>query len=63
MTAYHCETRIAVIDPKTRKVILDETVVTTKPPESISIGIGATSDDAGKFEVQKGIDAIVKKLK
>ena len=52
------ETRIAVIDPVSEKVILDQSVVTRKPPSSISVSGTRISSTSGEFEVQMGIDAI-----
>lgn len=57
------ETRIALVDLASGKVIRDQSVVKRKPPSTMTVSGAKISSTSGEFEVQMGIDAAAKLLK
>ena len=57
--AYSCEARLAVIDWRNGRVLLDQHVVTNQPPKSMKLGSG---QNAGSFDVPRSLQALADAL-
>ena len=58
-TAYSCETRLAVIDWRSGRVLLDQQVGISQPPRSMTLGSG---QNAGYFDVPRALRALAEAL-